>query len=62
MTFLDRVGFRITVRDFSGADDMAALAHAQTLCSSHTILVTQADRTVGKIMKGTVPAPMAPCA
>lgn len=52
MAFLDRVDFIVTVRDFKGADDATALAHAYTLCGTHTIRVTQAGRRVGEVSKG----------
>ena len=54
MAFLDRLDFIVTVRDFKGADDVAALAHAYTLCGTHTIRVTQAGRRVGEVSKGTL--------
>jgi hypothetical protein len=54
MTFFDRLNVAITARDFEGADDIAALAHAQSLCRTHAIKVTQGDRPVGEIAKGTV--------
>ena len=60
MDFLDKLDFVVTVRDFEGADDIAALAHAYALCGTHTIEVTQAGRHVGKVAKGTlVSAPLA---
>ena len=31
MSFLDKLNFVVTVRDFEGADDVAALAHAYSL-------------------------------
>jgi hypothetical protein len=52
MTFLDRLNVVVTVRDFDGTDDTAALAHAESLCATHTIEVTQAERRVGEV-KGT---------
>ena len=55
MSFLDRLNFVVTVRDFEGADDGAALAHAYSLCGTHTIEVTQAGRRVGEVAKGTSP-------
>jgi hypothetical protein len=54
MAFLDKMAFVITVRDFDAADDIAALAHAYTLCATHTIAVTQADRRVGEVAKGAL--------
>jgi hypothetical protein len=52
MAFLDRLNVVVTVRDFEGADDAAALAHAESLCATHTIEVTQGERRVGEV-KGT---------
>ena len=54
MAFLDKLEFIVTVRDFEGADDIAALAHAYTLCGTHTIKVTQAGRHVGEVAKGAL--------
>lgn len=51
IAFLDRLKVAIAIRDFEGADDAAALAHAETLCAGHTIEVTQAGRWVGEIQK-----------
>lgn len=56
MAFLDKLDFAVTVRDFDGADDRAALAHAYTLCGTHRIAVTQAGRLVGKVDKGETAA------
>lgn len=55
MSFLDKLNFVVTVRDFEGADDSAALAHAYSLCGTHAIEITQADRRVGEIAKGASP-------
>lgn len=52
MAFLDKLNFVVTVRDFEGANDTAALAHAYSLCGTHAIAVTQADRRVGEVAKG----------
>ena len=54
MAFLDKMAFAVTVRDFDAADDIAALAHAYTLCTTHRIAVTQADRRVGEVAKGAL--------
>ena len=54
MAFLDKLEFIVTVRDFEGADDIAALAHAYTLCGTHTIKVTQAGRRIGEVAKGAL--------
>jgi len=54
MSFLDKLNFVVTVRDFEGADDVAALAHAYSLCGTHTIEITQAGRRVGEVAKGTL--------
>lgn len=48
ITFLDRLNVGITVRDFDGPDDTAALAHAESLYATHTIEVTQAERVLAK--------------
>jgi hypothetical protein len=56
MAFLDKLDFAVTVRDFEGADDGAALAHAYTLCGTHRIVVTQAGRRVGEVAKGQTAA------
>ena len=56
MAFLDKLGFTVTVREFEGADDGAALAHAYTLCGTHRIAVTQAGRRVGEVAKGGIAA------
>jgi hypothetical protein len=53
MAFLDRLAFVVTVRDFEGKDDIAALAHAYSLCGTHAIEVTQGGRRVGEVAKGT---------
>jgi len=53
MSFLDKLDFVVTSRPFDAATDAEALLHAQTLCWSHKILVTQDDRLVGKVAKGT---------
>ncbi len=52
MSFLDKLSFVITVRDFDADNDIDALAHAYTLCATHTINVTQAGRRVGEVAKG----------
>lgn len=49
LVFLDRLNVVITVRDFGGPDDTAALAYAKSLCATHTIEVTQAERSVGEV-------------
>lgn len=54
MAFFDKLDVVITVRDFEGADDIAALTHAFTLCGTHTIEVTQAGRRVGEVAKGAM--------
>jgi|KBSMisStandDraft_5_1062788.scaffolds.fasta_scaffold995182_1 hypothetical protein len=53
MAFLDKLDFIVTVRNFEGVDDIAALAHAYTLCGTHAINITQAGRRVGEVAKGT---------
>lgn len=53
MSFLDRLDFVVTTRDFDAADDGDALAHAFTLCHTHQIAVTQGDRRVGEVAKGS---------
>ena len=57
MAFLDKLDFAVTVRDFDGADDGAALAHAHTLCGTHRIAITQAGRHVGEVAKGAAAEP-----
>jgi hypothetical protein len=52
MSFLDRLDFVVTSRPFDAATDTEALLHAQTLCWSHKIMVTQEDRLVGNVAKG----------
>lgn len=52
MSFLDKLDFVITTRDFDAADDGDALAHAFTLCATHQIAVTQNGRRVGEVAKG----------
>jgi hypothetical protein len=52
MAFLDKLNVVVTVRDFEGANDTAALAHAYSLCKTHTIEVTQAGRRIGEAEKG----------
>ena len=54
MAFLDKLDFIVAVRDFEGVDDIAALAHAYTLCATHAIKVTQAGRQVGEVAKGAL--------
>jgi hypothetical protein len=54
MAFLDKLDFVVTVRDFEGKDDVAALAHAYSLCGTHTIEVTQGRRHVGEVAKGAL--------
>lgn len=54
MSFLDKVNLVITVRDYAGLNDDAALAHAHTLCATHKIVVHQADRYIGQVDKGAV--------
>ena len=54
MAFLDKKAFVVTVRDIDAADDIAALAHAYALCTTHMIAVTQADRRVGEVAKGAM--------
>lgn len=54
MAFLDKMTFVITVRDFDAADDIAALAHAYTLCTTQMIAVTQAKRRVGEVAEGSL--------
>jgi len=53
MSFLDRLDFVVTTRDFDAADDSDALAHAFTLCDTHQIAVTQGARRVGEVAKGS---------
>jgi len=53
MSFLDKFNFSVTARDFSGPDDAAAIAHALTLCRTHTIGINHGDRNVARILKGT---------
>jgi len=52
MSFLDKLNFVVTTRDFDAADDGDALAHAYTLCGTHQIAVTQDGRRVGEVAKG----------
>jgi|GraSoiStandDraft_4_1057263.scaffolds.fasta_scaffold8356704_1 hypothetical protein len=52
MAFLDKYAFAVTARDFDGADDNAAMDHGLTLCGTHMIEITQADRLVARIPKG----------
>jgi hypothetical protein len=52
MSFLDKLNFVVTARDFNADNDIDALAHAYTLCATHTINVTQAGRHVGEVVKG----------
>jgi hypothetical protein len=54
MAFLDKMAVVVAVRDFAAADDIAALAHAYTLCTTQRIAVTQADRRVGEVTKGAL--------
>lgn len=54
MSFLDKLDFVVTTRDFDAADDGGALAHAYSLCSTHQIAVTQEGRRVGEVAKGAV--------
>jgi hypothetical protein len=54
MAFLDTMAFVVTVRDCDAADDIAALAHAYTLCTTQMIAVTQAERRVGEVAKGAL--------
>ena len=49
--FLDRNDVVITVRDFVGADDVAALAEAEKLRRSHTIEICCGDRRAGRLEK-----------
>ena len=53
MSFLDRLDFVVTTRDFDAADDGEAPAHALTLSDPHQIAVTQGDRRVGEVAKGS---------
>ncbi len=53
MSFLDKLDFVVTTRDFDAADDSDALAHAYTLCGTHQIAVTQDGRRVGEVAKGS---------
>ncbi|MBA2589779.1 MAG: hypothetical protein H0U98_14270 [Alphaproteobacteria bacterium] len=54
MTLLDKKAFIVSVRDFDADTDIAALAYAYTLCGTHTINVTQADRRVGEVARGSL--------
>ena len=56
MSFLDKLDFVVTARDFDAADDSGALAHAFSLCGTHQIAVTQDGRRVGEVAKGATPA------
>jgi hypothetical protein len=56
MSFLDKLDFVVTTRDFDAADDSVALAHAFSLCGTHQIAVTQDGRRVGEVAKGATPA------
>src|SRR5258708_38223823 len=47
--FFDRRNVRFLVRDWSGADDLAALAEAQSLSTTHTIEVWQGERRVAHV-------------
>jgi hypothetical protein len=48
---LDRNDVVITVRDFAGSDDVAALAEAEKLRRSHTIEICCGDRRAGWLEK-----------
>jgi hypothetical protein len=50
--FFDRRNVRFLVRDWSGADDLAALAEAQSLSATHTIEVWQGERRVAHVKRG----------
>ncbi len=52
MSFLDKLDFIVTQRDFSGPDDLSALDHAHTLCRTHKIEISQAGRFVARVFKG----------
>jgi hypothetical protein len=54
MTFLDKKALTVSKRDFDADNDIAALAHAFTLCGIHTIAVTEAGRRVGEVARGTL--------
>ena len=58
MSFLDKLDFVVTTRDFDAADDGDALAHAYTLCGTHQIAVTQDGRRVGEVAKGAADGKM----
>lgn len=60
MSFLDKLDFVVTVRDFDADNDVDALTHAHVLCKTHTINVTQADRRVGEVAKGAAAGPPLP--
>ena len=53
MSFLDRLNIPVVARDFVGPNDAAAIAHALTLCRTHTIEISHGDRHVARIPKGT---------
>jgi len=54
MSFLDKLNFVVTVRNFDADTDTDALTHAYSLCGTHTINVIQADRRVGEVSKGAL--------
>ena len=52
MSFLDRMGFVVTTRSYDAATDAEAMQHAHTICGTHKIMVTEANRVVGSVEKG----------
>jgi hypothetical protein len=52
MAFLDSLDVVVIRRGFVGRSDEEAMAHARTLCRTHTIQVSQGERLVGRIFKG----------
>jgi hypothetical protein len=54
MSFLDKLDVVILVRKHEAEDDAASIAHAHTICGTHRIVITQANRPVGEIAKGAL--------
>jgi hypothetical protein len=50
--FFDKMNVRFLVRNWSGSDDLAALAEAQSLSATHTIEVWQGERRVAHVKRG----------
>jgi hypothetical protein len=52
MAFLDKLNVVIIERGFVGRTDSDAIAHGLTLCRTHAIEITLADRLVARLLKG----------